>query len=63
MTQKNIDKIIDRSQHGLLTVIGRYTYRADPHTGVIYRCKTDDVGREWISNDGRIFSGWEEVIA
>ena len=42
-------------------IIGRYTYMANIWTGEILRCKTENVGREWIDHEGNHITGWEVV--
>lgn len=41
--------------------IGQYAYRLG-QDGQVYRCKTDDVGREWIDANGNRFSAWQHVV-
>lgn len=61
MKQTTIDKIIrNAANYRADTVIGRYTYRVD-QAGQILRCKTEDIGREWIDEDGSQHGGWEVV--
>ena len=40
------------------TIIGAYTYTRNLYTGEILRCKTDDIGREWIDWQGNRFDAW-----
>lgn len=58
MTKATIERI--RNSYTPV-VIGKYTYKADLNTGVIIRCKTEDIGREWIDNEGRRYSAWVVV--
>ena len=58
MKKSTIDRII--SNYPRTTVIGRHTYKIDP-SGEVMRCKTADVGREWLRYDGTICNGWEVV--
>lgn len=61
MKQSTINRIKIAAYHNQTLAIGKYTYKADLNTGDILRCKTDDIGREWIDNDGSCFSAWEVV--
>lgn len=61
MKQKTIDRIIRNTNNARATVIGQYTYFADLNTGNILRCKTEDLGREWIDTDGHQYDGWAVV--
>lgn len=61
MKKETINKIVKNAENGTRTIIGRYTYRADLNTGEIMRCKTEDLGREWLDDMGRFFSAWETV--
>ena len=58
MTKATIERI--RNSYTPV-VIGKYTYKVNLNTGEILRCKTEDIGREWIDNEGRRFSAWEVV--
>ena len=40
---------------------GRYSYRLNVWTGDIYRALTEDIGRMWITWDGRQVDAWETV--
>lgn len=59
MTQNTINKIVENSELGKKTIIGKYTYMANFYVGKIVRCRTEDADREWIDDFGRIRSGWE----
>ena len=62
MKKATIERIINNAAYNRAdTVIGKYTYRFDVNTGVISRCLTDDIGREWIDNDGRVSGAWVPV--
>lgn len=61
MKKSTIDRIISNTNDRRATVIGRYTYKANLNTGEILRCKTEDLGREWVQTDGAQTSGWEVV--
>lgn len=61
MTKTTIDRIRNAAYNRSTVVIGKYTYKADLNTGAILRCKTADVGREWIDNEGRRSSAWVVV--
>jgi hypothetical protein len=61
MTQTTIDRIHNAALLGSTIVIGRYTYKQDLNTGIIWRCKTDNIGRRWINSDGRQYDAWERV--
>ena len=61
MKKSTIGRIIDNTNDRRATVIGRYTYKADLNTGEILRCKTEDLGREWLQPDGAQTSAWEVV--
>lgn len=61
MTKATINRIRNAAYNRSTVVIGKYTYKADLNTGDVLRCKTDDIGREWIDNEGRRFSAWEVV--
>lgn len=59
MKKATIERIINNATYNRAdTVIGKHTYRFDANTGCISRCLTDDIGREWIDNDGRVSSAW-----
>jgi len=59
MKQSTIDRI--RGGHKDI-VIGKYTYRVSDRTGKIIRCKTEDIGRMWIDDDGHQYDAWEAVL-
>lgn len=61
MKKSTIDRIISNANDRRATVIGQYTYKANLNTGEILRCKTEDLGREWLQTDGTQTSGWEVV--
>ena len=61
MKKSTINRIRDAAQIGRTVIIGRYTYRANLYTGEISRCKTDDVGREWLTWDGQRITRWEVI--
>lgn len=61
MKKSTIDRIISNANDRRATVIGRYTYKANLNTGEILRCKTEDLGREWLQTDSTQTSGWEVV--
>lgn len=58
MTKATIERI--RNSYTPV-VIGKYTYKADFNKGEILRCKTEDIGREWIDKEGNRYSAWEVV--
>lgn len=62
MTKTTLSKAtIERIRNSYTpVVIGKYTYKVNGY-GDILRCKTDDIGREWIDNEGRHYSAWEVV--
>lgn len=59
MKQTTIDRIRDSHKD---VVIWKYSYRYDRMTGQILRCKTEDVGRMWIDDDGHQYDAWEAVL-
>lgn len=59
MQKQTIDRIVNNAPTN--TVIGACTYKFDVNTGEIMRCKTEDLGREWISSDGERKDGWKTV--
>ena len=59
MSRNTIDRIV--KAEGRAVVIGRYSYRLNVWTGDIYRALTEDVGRMWITWDGRQVDAWEVV--
>lgn len=61
MKQTTIERIKEAAYVNSSIVIGKYTYKANLNTGDVLRCKTDDIGREWIDSEGRRFSAWEVV--
>lgn len=63
MKTATIERIKRNAENGVDTVIGEYTYTANFWIGSIVRCKTADVGREWLDDLGRIRSGWEVVAS
>ena len=40
---------------------GNYMYRYDVNTGIFYRCRVEDYGRQWIDDEGRQHGAWEEI--
>ena len=61
MKEATIARIKEAAYYNRSIVIGKYTYKANLNTGDIMRCKTDDIGREWLTWDGRVRSAWEVV--
>lgn len=62
MKKTTIEKIKNNHYYkGKDTIIGKYTYRVNENTGKIKRCKTEEIGKEWITWDGKQIDGWEEV--
>lgn len=61
MKKSTIDRIVYNAAYNRNTMIGSYAYRADLNTGKIYRCKTDNVNRDWIDNNGRQYGAWVEI--
>lgn len=62
MKQTTIDKIIRNAvENRVDTVIGKYTYRFNVNSGKISRCKTEDIGRMWIDNEGTRSDAWVVV--
>ena len=65
MTTATINRIRENSVRGLDTVIGAYTYRMayDHNTEVwdIFRARSEDVTREWLTYDGRIVTAWQRL--
>ena len=59
MKQSTIDRI--RNTYHKDVVIGAYSYHVSDRTGKIERCKTEDIGRMWIDDDGHQSDAWEEV--
>lgn len=59
ISQKTYDRIVYNAGYNRTdTVIGRYTYRLNKANGEVRRCKTEDIGREWITADGQQYDGW-----
>lgn len=61
MKKTTIQKIIDAATRNQTVTIGAYTYKANLHTGEILRCKTADLGRMWIDNNGNRTTAWMVV--
>jgi hypothetical protein len=61
MKKETIEKIRKNATLNDDTIIGKYTYRVQQWTGNIVRCKTEDIGREWIDDNGSQFDAWETV--
>lgn len=58
MKATTVKKIFDKGE----IVIGKYTYKADYHTGNVLRCKTEEIGKQWFGWDGQAHDGWETII-
>ena len=61
MKESTIKRIIKAACNYEDVIIGAYTYRADLHTGHILRCKTSDLGKVWITPEGKRITGWKVV--
>lgn len=65
MTTATYNRIRENSCHGADTIIGAYSYRlAYDHNRErwdVFRAKTDDVSREWITPDGQIVTAWKPL--
>ena len=65
MTTATINRIRENTCKGIDTIIGAYSYRlAYDHNREcwdIFRAKTEDVTREWITPDGKIVSAWKPL--
>ena len=65
MTTATINRIRENSCKDAKTVIGSYTYCLGwDHTRRewdIFRAKTEELGREWITSDGQIVSAWKPL--
>lgn len=61
MKKTTIDRITRNAEMNRNTIIGAYTYTRNLYTGEILRCKTDDIGREWIDWQGNRFDAWYVV--
>lgn len=65
MTTATYNRIRENSCYGADTIIGAYSYRlAYDHNREcwdIFRAKTEDVSREWITPDGEIVSAWQPM--
>ena len=61
MKQTTIDKIVRNTVNGDMSKMGWYYYKADLYRGYILRCHQDNIGREWLTYDGYVESGWEIV--
>lgn len=65
MTTATYNRIRENSCYGIDTIIGAYSYRlAYDHNREcwdIFRAKTEDVSREWITPDGHIVSAWQPM--
>lgn len=56
------ESTINRIRESRIPVtIGKYTYKVEQYTGRILRCKTCDIGREWIDSEGNHITAWEVV--
>lgn len=65
MTTATYNRIRENSCKGIDTIIGAYSYRlAYDHNREcwdIFRAKTEDVSREWITPDGQIVTAWKPL--
>lgn len=61
LSSKTIKRIADNAAMGRETIIGRYTYRIDGWSNTVWRAKTDDKDRTWITWDGQQVGAWEPV--
>lgn len=61
MKQCTIERIKEAAYANSTLVIGKYTYKADLNTGNILRCKTENINRQWITNEGQAVSDWQVV--
>lgn len=59
MKKAFVNRIINAE--GSTVKAGRYSYRLNVWTGDIIRCPSEDVGRMWITWDGRQVDAWEVV--
>ena len=63
MKKETIEKIRDNAAVADgETVIGAYTYKVN-NSGEIIRCKTSEIGKMWIDNNGYKSTAWEIVNA
>lgn len=58
MKQATIDRIRNSRE---VIVIGKYSYSFNER-GEIIRCKTEDIGRTWIDDNGHQYDAWEVVL-
>ena len=65
MTTATINRIRENACKGVDTIIGAYSYRlAYDHNREcwdIFRAKTEDVTREWITHHGQIVTAWKPM--
>lgn len=63
MKRETIERIKRNAENGADTVMGAYTYTVNFWVGSVVRCKTADIGREWLDDLGRVYSAWEVVAS
>lgn len=65
MTTATINRIRENACKGVDTIIGAYSYRLaydyNRECWDIFRAKTEDVTREWITHHGQIVSAWQPM--